>query len=176
MLVMAQIKYIKHLREKESKSIQAIADILDINWRTAKKYADCEDFNITLPRKRKRRRTVMGPYEDIVDTWLLEDKNLPCKQRHTAKRIHDRLVREHGFGGAERTVREYVAFRKRQLGQQKEKFIQLSKTEAHAQADFGKFHAFKNGALTAFQYLLLSFPYSNAGFYQERTANVYWKD
>jgi len=166
MLVMAEIKYIKHLREKESKSIQAIADTLDINWRTAKKYADCQDFNITLPRKRKRRRTVMDPYEDMVDTWLLEDKNLPCKQRHTAKRIHDRLVVEHGFGGAERTVREYVAFRKRHLGQQKEKFIQLSKPEAYAQADFGKFHAFRNGALTAFQYLVLSFPYSNAGFAQ----------
>jgi len=166
MLVMAEIQYIKHLREKESKSIQAIADTLDINWRTAKKYADCEDFNITLPHKRKRRRTVMDPYEDMVDTWLLEDKNLPCKQRHTAKRIYDRLVAEHGFGGAERTVREYVAFRKRQLGQQKEKFIQLSKPEAHAQADFGKFHAFKNGCLTAFQYLVLSFPYSNAGFAQ----------
>ena len=85
MLVMAEIQYIKHLREKESKSIQAIADTLDINWRTAKKYADCQDFNITLPRKRKRRRTVMDPYEDMVDTWLLEDRNLPCKQRHTAK-------------------------------------------------------------------------------------------
>jgi transposase len=166
MLVMAQIKYIKHLRDKEGKSIQAISDILDINWRTAKKYADCEDFNITLPRKRKRRRTVMDPYEDIIDTWLLEDKNLPCKQRHTAKRIYDRLVGEHGFGGAERTVREYVAFRRQQLGEEKEKFIESSKPEAHAQADFGKFHAFRNGCLTAFQYLVLSFPYSNAGFAQ----------
>jgi transposase len=166
MLVMAQIEYIKHLREQEGKTIQAIADTLDINWRTAKKYADCEDFNISLPRKRKRRRTVMDPYEDIIDTWLLEDKNLPCKQRHTAKRIYDRLVGEHGFGGAERTVREYVAFRKQQLGEQKEKFIESSKPEAHAQADFGKFHAFRNGCLTGFQYLELSFPYSNAGFAQ----------
>jgi len=166
MLVMAQIKYIKHLRDEEDKSIQAIADALDINWRTARKYADCEDFNIALPRKRKRRRTVMDPYEDIVDTWLLEDKNLPKKQRHTAKRIYDRLVGEHGFGGAERTVREYVAFRKQQLGEQKEKFIESSKPEAHAQADFGKFHAFRNGCLTGFQYLVLSFPYSNAGFAQ----------
>lgn len=166
MLVMAEIEYIKHLREKEGKSIQTIAETVEINWRTAKKYADCEDFNITLPRRRKRQRTVMGPYEDMIDTWLMEDKSLPCKQRHTAKRIHDRLVREHGFGGAERTVREYVALRKQQLGRQKEKFIQLSHPEAHAQADFGKFQGFRNGALTAFQYLVLSFPYSNAGFAQ----------
>jgi hypothetical protein len=76
------------------------------------------------------------------------------------------LVGEHGFVGAERTVREYVAFRKQQLGEQKEKFIESSKPEAHAQADFGKFHAFRNGCLTGFQYLVLSFPYSNAGFAQ----------
>ena len=60
---MAQIKYIKHLREREGKSIQAIADTLNIDWRTAKKYADCEDFN--LPPRRKRRKPVMDPYETI---------------------------------------------------------------------------------------------------------------
>jgi len=166
MLVMTQIKYIKHLREQEGKTIQAIADTLDINWRTAKKYADCEDFNIPQPRKRKRQRTIMDPYEDIIDTWILEDKNLPCKQRHTAKRIYDRLIEEHKFGGAERTVREYVAFRREQLKEEKERFIEGAKPEAHAQADFGKFQGFRHGCLTDFQYLVLSFPYSNAGFAQ----------
>jgi len=164
MLAMAEIQYIKHLREKEGKNIREIADTLNINWRTAKKYADCEDFN--LPPKRKRRRPVMGPYEDIVDTWLLGDKRLPRKQRHTAKRIYDRLVAEHGFKGGERTVREYVSHRKHQLGQQEEIFAKLSHPKGHTQADFGKFYAFRNGCLTAFQYLVLSFPYSNAGFAQ----------
>ena len=166
MLAMAEIKYIKHLREMEDKSIQTIADTMDINWRTAKKYADCEDFNVVLPHRRNRQRWVMGPYEAIVDTWLLEDRNLPRKQRHTAKRIHDRLIKDYGFDGAERTVREYVAIRKQLLGQQKETFIQLSHPKAYAQADFGEFHAFRNGCLTAFQYLVISFPYSNAGFAQ----------
>lgn len=36
----------------------------------------------------------------------------------------------------------------------------------HTQTDFGEFYAFRNGSLTAFQYLVLSFPYSNAGFAQ----------
>ena len=93
MLVMAQIKYIKHLRELEGKSIQAIADTLNIDWSTAKKYADCEDFN--LPPKRKRRKPVMDPYETTIDMWLLEDRNMPKKQRHTAKSIYDRLVKRH---------------------------------------------------------------------------------
>jgi transposase len=164
MLVMAEIKYIKHLRDREGKSIQAIADTLDIDWRTAKKYADCEDFS--LPHRRKCRKPVMDPYETIIDTWLLEDRNMPKKQRHTAKRIYDRLVAEHDFGGGERTVRQYVAQRRQLLGPQGEKFAKLLHPESHTQADFGKFHAFRNGCLTAFQYLVLTFPHSNAGFAQ----------
>lgn len=83
MLVMDQIRYIKHLREVEGKSIQAIADTVNIDWRTAKKYGDCEDFN--LPPKRTRQKPMMGPYETAIDMWLLEDRNMPKKQRHTAK-------------------------------------------------------------------------------------------
>ena len=100
------------------------------------------------------------------DTWLLEDRNMPKKQRHTAKRIHDRLVGEYSFGGGERTVRRYVSQRRQLLGQQGEKFAKLRHPESHTQADFGEFHAFRNGCLTAFQYLILTFPYSNAGFAQ----------
>jgi transposase len=164
MLVMAEIKYIKHLRDREGKSIQAIADTLNIDWRTARKYADCEDFN--GPSRRKRRKPVMDPYETAIDMWLLEDKKMPKKQRHTAKRIYDRLIKEHGFAGGERTVRRYVSQRRQLLGQQGEKFAQLLHPESHTQADFGKFHAFRNGCFTAFQYLVVSFPYSNAGFAQ----------
>jgi transposase len=164
MLVMAEIKYIKHLRELEGWSIQAIANTLNIDWRTAKKYADCEDFN--LPPRQKRRKPVMDPYETIIDTWLLEDRNMPKKQRHTAKRIYDRLVKEYDFVGGERTVRQYVSRRRQLLGEQGEKFAQLLHPESHTQADFGKFHAFRNGHLAAFQYLVLTFPHSNAGFAQ----------
>ncbi len=163
---MAEIKYIKHLREKEGKSIQAISGILDIDWRTSKKYADYEDFNLVVPQRRKRSRPVMGPYETIVDAWLLADRKVPRKQRHTAKRIYDRLIQEYDFNGGERTVREYVSHRKQQLGQEDEVFAQLSHPMGHTQADFGEFYAFSNGSLMAFQYLVLSFPYSNAGFAQ----------
>lgn len=53
MLAMAQIEYIKHLREKEDCSIKEIADKLEINWRTARKYADCLDWNKNqLPRRK----------------------------------------------------------------------------------------------------------------------------
>jgi len=87
-------------------------------------------------------------------------------QKSGRARIYDRLVKEYDFVGGERTVRQYVSKRRQLLGEQGEKFAQLLHPESHTQADFGKFHAFRNGCLTAFQYLVLTFPHSNAGFVQ----------
>ena len=58
----------------------------------------------------------LGAYRAVIDAWLLADRQAPRKQRHTAKRIHQRLVDEHGADVAEVTVRQYVRARKRQLG------------------------------------------------------------
>jgi hypothetical protein len=44
-----------------------------------------------------------------MEAWLEADKQVPRKQRHTAKRIFDRLQDEYGFRGCERSVRKYIA-------------------------------------------------------------------
>ena len=51
---------------------------------------------------------VMDPYIGIVKGWLDEDLGRPMKQRHTAKRIHERLRDEYGYPGTDRTVRNHV--------------------------------------------------------------------
>lgn len=38
------------------------------------------------------RASRLDPYKAIVDGWLREDLNAPRKQRHTGKRIFDRLL------------------------------------------------------------------------------------
>lgn len=55
-------------------------------------------------------------YIPIIDGWLEKDKSSPKKQRHTARRIHNRLVEEHGYKGSEPTVRRYVRYAKLKLG------------------------------------------------------------
>jgi len=60
-------------------------------------------------RKKPRGKPVIGPYLPIVTQWLEEDRRRPVKQRHTAKRIYDRLKDEYGFPGGERTVRRQVS-------------------------------------------------------------------
>ena len=59
---------------------------------------------------------VLEKYLPIIDGWLIGDKDSPKKQRHTARRIYNRLVDEHGYKGSEPTVRRYVRFAKLSLG------------------------------------------------------------
>ncbi len=71
------------------------------------------------PAKRSpvgRSAPKLGAYRAVIDGWLEADRDAPRKQRHTAKRIHRRLVDEHGADVAEPTVRDYVRARKRLMG------------------------------------------------------------
>ncbi|WP_031306277.1 IS21 family transposase [Brevibacillus panacihumi] len=164
MLAMAQQHYIKYLRDVKDQSISQIAEQLGVSWRTAKKYADCSDWNKAEPPLRGKF-PIMEAYRVQVDTWLMEDQARPKKQRHTAKRIYDRLVTEFGFAGSDRTVRYYVAKRKSELQIEKsEPYIRLEHPGGEAQADFGTFQAIIGGQLVERKMLILSYPYSNAAF------------
>ncbi len=107
MLEMTQINYIKFLREKEDLSITEIASKLEINWRTAKKYAE-ENFDTENKVKQKRDKPVMGPYFNLIRAWLEEDLRMPKKQRRTAKKIYNQLKELTNFEGSYRSVRLYV--------------------------------------------------------------------
>ncbi|MEB8616314.1 IS21 family transposase [Bacillus cereus] len=164
MLAMAQQHYIKYLRDVKDQSISQIAEQLEVNWRTARKYADCSDWNKeALPLRGKF--PIMEAFREQVDTWLMEDQTRPKKQRHTSKRIYDRLVSEFGFAGSDRTVRYYVAKRKSELQIDKaEPYVRLEHPGGEAQADFGTFQAIIGGQLVERKMLILSYPYSNAAF------------
>jgi hypothetical protein len=64
-----------------------------------------------LPPERKvpdRVAPVLGPWKPLIDSWLAADQLAPWKQRHTARRVWQRLVEEHGVEVGESTVRRYV--------------------------------------------------------------------
>ena len=82
-------------------------------------------------RERPPRRPKLEPYTGVIDRILDEDLSLPKKQRHTAKRIYDRLRDEYGFTGKYTIVKDYVRKRRRR-GQ--EMFVPLSHPPGHASA------------------------------------------
>lgn len=164
MLKMPQQEYIKFLREAEGCSVSEIARQTGVHWRTAKRYADREDWNAELG-KRKSQSPVMGPFMEVVDTWLEEDQLLPRKQRHTGVRIFQRLQAEYAFPGGQRTVLAYVKKRKSDMQLERAKtYERLEHPPGEAQVDFTTIQVSQNQELLTYKLLVVSFPYSNAAF------------
>ena len=81
------------------------------------------------------KRPKLDGFTDLIDQWLQEDVGRPRKQRHTAKRVFDRLRDEHGFAGGYTIVKTYVREHQRRS---REMFVPLHHPPGHGQADFGE--------------------------------------
>ncbi|MET3206250.1 UNVERIFIED_ORG: transposase [Arthrobacter sp. UYEF13] len=80
-----------------------IARRLGVSRSSVTKYIDQENYSPEPPAPPARHgASVLTGFEHIIETWLGEDQRRNRKQRHTAQRIFDRLVDEHGHstGGA----------------------------------------------------------------------------
>lgn len=114
MLTVEEIEAIRRAYFREQRSVRAIARDLGHGRRVVR-----EAIRGETPGRREyqksgpRRRPVLDPVCSIIDAWLTADLASPRKQRHTAKRVCERLHAEHGFRGSERQVRKYVAAWKR---------------------------------------------------------------
>ena len=73
----------------------------------------CPNFRSRLNQRQKPvRRPKLGPWQGAIDAILEDDKLRPRKQRHTAKRIFERLRAEHGYTGGYTIVKDYVRDKK----------------------------------------------------------------
>ncbi|MGH8976171.1 MAG: IS21 family transposase, partial [Acidimicrobiia bacterium] len=97
-----------------------------------------------------RESPALGPWEETVRGWLEADLGVPRKQRHTARRVWQRLVEEHGAGVAESTVRPFVAEVKAELANEVRRVAvpQTKELGQEAEVDFGEFHLWLEGVLT----------------------------
>lgn len=164
MLAMPEVNYIKHLRENEDLTISEISRKTGHNWRTIKKYADGEVPLQSLPVS-KRGMMYDSEFGEIVDCWLEEDLKLKKKDRRTNKKIHEDLKNEYGFEGSYRTVCDYIQHRKPLIREAKTtRYERLEHPPGEAQVDFGNMTVVKEGAYKDIKLLIMSFPYSNAGF------------
>jgi transposase len=107
------------------------------------------------------RRPKLGPWQGVIDAILEDDKLRPRKQRHTAKRIFERLRAEHGFSGGYTIVKDYV--RGSKLGGQ-EMFVPLTHAPGEAQADFGEALVVIAGVERKAHFLVFDLPHSDDCF------------
>jgi hypothetical protein len=120
-------------------------------------------------RRRPPARPKLDPFTGIIDAILTQDEGRPRKQRHTSKRIFDRLREEHGYAGGITIVKDYVLARRlRQL----EVFVPLRHDPGHAQADFGEALAEIAGVERKIHFFAVDLPQSEACFAQAYPAET----
>ena len=109
-------------------------------------------------RQRPARRPKLDPYKGVMDQILEQDLTSPKKQRHTAKRIYERLRDEHGFPGKYTIVKDYVRERRSHT---REMFLPLSRPPGHAQCDYGEARVIIGGVERKAHYFALDIPHSD---------------
>ena len=144
----------------EGMSIREAARVFGLHRDTVRKM-----LTFSLPPGYRRSgpaaRPKLDPYTTVIDRILEDDKTRPRKQRHTAKRILERLRDEHGFMGGYTIVKDYV--RERRLRTQ-EMFVPLVHSPGHAQADFGEALVEIGGVERKAHFLAFDLPHSDACF------------
>lgn len=108
-----------------------------------------------------RPRPKLDAFTAIIDQILQDDIDRLKKQRHTAKRIFERLRDEHGFTGGYTIVADYV---REQCRRSQEVFVPLEHPPGHAQVDFGEALAIIAGVERKIHFFALSLPHSDACF------------
>jgi transposase len=122
-------------------------------------------YRRSLPPKRPK----LDPFIGLIDRILEEDKSRPAKQRHTSKRIFERLRDEHGYAGGLTIVKDYVHARRQR---QREVFVPLRHDPGHAQADFGEALAVIGGVERKIHFFAMDLPHSDACFVQAYPAET----
>lgn len=163
-----KMEVIDQIREMNGQGVsqRKIATALRVDRKTVKRMIEREDFEVQ-PAQAQKRGSRLDRFKSEIDSWLEEDKKTWPKQKHTAQRIWDRLDEKYGeeFGLSYSTVQRYVKGKREELGAAKAR-LELIWEAGDAQVDFGQVEVTEKGESSRLHYLVVSFPYSNAGYLQ----------
>ena len=120
-------------------------------------------------RRSPIRRPKLDAFVSTIDHWLDEDRHVPRKQRHTAKRVFDRLRDECGFTGGYTIIKDYMRERDQR---RQEVFVPLSHRPGHAQADFGEATVVIGGVEQKARFFVLDLPHSDGCYVRAYPAAV----
>ena len=115
----------------------------------------------------------LGALLPVIDAILDADRMAPIKQRHTAKRIFERLRDEHGFAGGYTVVKDHVRLC---LARGRETFVPRPHPPGHGQVDFGEAVGVIGGVRQKIHFFCMSLPQSDACFvkaYRRETTEAF---
>ena len=143
---------------RDGVSIREIQRQTGLHFNTIKKIlANPAPLPFDCPERPKPK---IGRYLERISSILDADKDVPKKQRHTAKRIFER-IQEEGYTGGYTAVKDVVRDLKRTS---QEVFVPLMHRPGEAQMDFGQALVKMGGVLRKVMFFAMALPYSDAMF------------
>ena len=161
---MEQFEQIRRDHAREGLSIRELAKRHGVHRRAVRQALESA---IPPPKRAPESRPApkLGAYRPVIDEILAADRDAPRKQRHTARRIWQRLVDEHGAGVSERQVCRYVHAKRRELGDVGEVFVPLiSDAGVEAEVDWGQAKVCLRGELVEVHLFEMRACFSGAEF------------
>ena len=164
MITMDQYEYIRTAHRVYGKSIRQIQKETGHSRVTIRKILEGEFSE--YKRRSVQAYPVLGKHTDTIERWLKEDREIPKKQRHTARRIYTRLVEEEGYTGSEVTVRRYVRQVKAKEGMDTSRAYLILEPECgqEAEVDWGEAIAMVRGIRTPFHFFCMRPRFSGRPF------------
>jgi transposase len=164
MIGMKRYEYIRSANRVYGKSIHQISNDTGHDRKTIRKVLRGEPYE--YPPREHQPYPVLGPYLGKIDEWLEADKEQFRKQRHTARRVYNRLKDEERYYGSESTVRRYVREAKLRLGVGRVKVFIPCDPECgrEAEIDWGGAAAFIGGVKTPIKLFCMRSRYSGKQF------------
>lgn len=159
----------ENIRSLDSTGVSGreIARRLGVSRDSVAKYTGQQDYSPTPPTPLTRPgASVLTGLEQVIEQWLGQDQQRPRKQRHTAKRVFDRLVDEHGYTGTYSPVQRFVKKWNQRARPAGEGYAELVWPAGTVQVDFGQAEAIIAGIRQILHILVVSFPFSNMRFVQ----------
>jgi transposase len=160
-----QFEGIRRDERDQGMSIRALAKRHGVHRRTVRQaLADATPPARKVP---ERLAPATDPYVDLVRQWLMGDQAAPKKQRHTARRIWQRLVEEEDARIGESTVRNLVTRLRIEIGADRCQVMvpQTHPPAAEAEVDFGEFTASIAGQVIKLYMFCLRLSHSGKAFH-----------
>ncbi len=163
---MDKVEEIRRMFFNEGKSISEINRLTGVDKKTLRKYIRKTDFN--AEQKQIKLFGKLNPFMTEIDSWLEQDIKEKKKQRHTAKRVFDRIKENYPDADISyRSIAYYVKDKKRSLFEPLTSCsLPLEHKPGEAQVDFGSADFIERNKRCEGHYLTVSFPFSNTGYTQ----------
>ena len=162
---MEQFEGIRRDARDQGMSIRALAKRHGVHRRSVRQAL--ADATPPVRKAPERVAPATGPYVDLVRGWLMEDLSAPRKQRHTARRVWQRLIEEEDARIGESTVRNLVARLRLEIGADRCRVMvpQTHPPAAEAEVDFGEFAASIGGEVMKLYMFCLRLSHSGKAFH-----------